>query len=138
VGGHASVKRSFAEDIDLAKLTLKHGLSYKLYPKAEIFTVRMYCDMPAFFQGWKRLIRVGFKDSSPFASLEVCLVIFSLVQITAVASQFWAALPGLIILLQMLFQQKNLGSFSLLGVILWPFALGFFILRPVFSHWPIT
>lgn len=133
VGGHASVKRSFAEDIELAKLTLKHGLSYKLYPKAEIFSVRMYCDMPAFFQGWKRLIRVGFKDSSPFASLEVCLVIFSLVQITAVASQFWAALPGLIILLQMLFQQKKLGSFSLLGVILWPFALGFFLTTSLFS-----
>lgn len=133
VGGHASVKRSFAEDIELARLILKRGLSYKLFPQAEIFSVRMYQDIEAFFQGWKRLIRVGFKQSSALASLEVGLVIFSLVQVTVLASKPWQALPGIVILLQMLLQQKRLGEFSFLGVICWPFALGFFIFTSLFS-----
>ncbi len=118
-GGHRAVNSSLTEDIDLAKNILQSNQHYVVYPEANLYEVQMYDNARQFWEGWKRLLRLGMKKVSFFAFLEVTLMFY-------IFSQFsWLALLGLAVLA---YVQRKHGDFAMWGALLAPLSLVLFAL----------
>ena len=128
IHGHAAVKDRVAEDLALAKNVVKQGYSYAVYPGLHLFEVKMYESFAAFVEGWRRNFRLGMRESSPSSFLDVLAVISALIG----AGQFLRfpliLLPMFVSLLILAFRQKQLGEFSVWGVVLLPYSLFCFCL----------
>lgn len=126
IGGHSAVRDRWVEDLPLANLCLESGLRYGVYPKAEIFAVRMYANFAEFIAGWRRNFRAGFVEASPTNGVEVLAMIAALTG----SGQFFATWTSTCTLFLswaiVLRRQNNWGRFSLFGVILLPLSLALF------------
>lgn len=123
IDGHRGVRDSLVEDLPLARRVLTQGLRYGLYTGKPLFGVRMYASLPEFVQGWRRNFRAGFDDSPWSAPLEVAMMIAAL---TGGWHALEAWLPAVIAVMTisfMLWRQRALGRFSVLGPIFFPFAV---------------
>lgn len=65
---------SLVDDIDLARLFIKHEKEYRVYPDAGLFQVQMYDSFQEFLRGWKRLLRLGMGRGSVGVFFEFILV----------------------------------------------------------------
>jgi chlorobactene glucosyltransferase len=62
IGGHATVRDRFCEDVEIAQLLKKHGFKPRVSWGTEFAAVRMYSSLGAIFRGWGRIFysaRVG-------------------------------------------------------------------------------
>lgn len=118
-GGHESVRGSLVEDIDLAKKILSFEFSYSIYPQADLYEVQMYDGFQDFWNGWKRLLRLGMKTVSVSAFVEITLIFVLFFQFNLMS------LFAVIILAVL---QRAHGAFALWGAILAPASLVLFAL----------
>lgn len=75
-GGHATVASSLAEDIDLAEIRLGAGKRYGVFSRPGLFEVQMYRSFQDFWNGWRRLLRLGLFRSGASSVVEVTLVLY--------------------------------------------------------------
>lgn len=106
IGGHQTVANSLTEDIDLAKAVLNSGLNYAIFPDSSLYQVQMYNDFRSFFQGWKRLLRLGMKKVGMVSFIEITLV-FHLFTQPSIAMIFGVGILAWL--------QKKHGAFSMAG-----------------------
>lgn len=126
LGGHSTVKNSLVEDVPLANHALENGFRYNILTTENIYSVRMYDSLKSFITGWRRNFRAGLKDSSPLATLEVTLVLGTLLLGGSLK-------PGIIEMLcfgicvagmyQLVRRYTDYRILSLIGI---PFSLGLF------------
>ena len=79
LGGHSAVKERLVEDVPLANLAIKMGLNYQVLPMLVAYSVRMYATPREFIRGWRRNFAAGLKDSSVCATVEVSMVLGSMI-----------------------------------------------------------
>jgi glycosyltransferase involved in cell wall biosynthesis len=123
LGGHASVKGEFVEDLPLANLCLERGLRYRVYHGARLFSVRMYDSLGEFVRGWRRNFRAGIRGSSALAPVEMTLMIAALTGGGKMLATPWSAALVASSVFVLLGRQRDLGRFSWCGPVLFPFAL---------------
>lgn len=88
IGGHKAVKNKIIEDVELARLIKKEGLTMRMFNGAGSVSCRMYHNEKEIFEGLRKNFLTGFNDSIPafiFAGI-VHLVVFVLPFITLVIS----------------------------------------------------
>lgn len=127
LGTHESVKMSFCEDVDFAELCLARGGRFSLNRSGAIFRVRMYLTFRGFFEGWRRIFRIGFAHARPAVAVEVFLVIACLTESfrfsRATPIEVGCAVAGLVLIGV---AQSKYGRFSWLGVLAAPVSLALF------------
>ncbi len=125
LGGHRKRSRILAEDLHFAQACLAEQLAYGVSLQ-RLYQVRMYATLSDFLAGWRRLCLLGLEFSSPWSGPEVGLyyLAFSgggLLGFTP------ASLVLMILTLSLCWWlQPRLGRFSVLGPLLFPFALACF------------
>ncbi|KHD87161.1 MAG: hypothetical protein OM95_15815 [Bdellovibrio sp. ArHS] len=119
VGGHEELRSSLTEDIELAQKIIDKNLCYTIFPSATLYQVQMYDSVKEFWQGWKRLLRLGMKKVTFWAFIEVTLMFALFFQWN------WSVLVALPTL--MLMQRKH-GAFAWWGAFLAPLSLLLFAL----------
>jgi chlorobactene glucosyltransferase len=80
IGGHASVKDSILEDVQLAVKIKEHGLNLAVSDGQDLCSVRMYRNFSEIWEGFSKNIFAGFGYSTPalFTIIIVFLVLFFL------------------------------------------------------------
>lgn len=121
IGGHEAVKGAFVEDLPLANRALAQGVRYGVLAGAPYFHVRMYATLGDFIRGWRRNFRAGLGGSTALAPLEITLMI-------AAFAGGGAPLLTVLTIALAAFRQRDLGSFSIWGAVLFPFSLVLFCL----------
>jgi glycosyltransferase involved in cell wall biosynthesis len=125
MGGHTRVRADWVEDIPLAEALLAEGGRWKVYTGPAVFSVRMYETMSDFIKGWRRNFRAGMGYSYWGSSLEIVLLMAAAIGEARLNHPY----PWMVMLLTWLVLwrvQRNLGRFSIWGIILLPFSLGLF------------
>jgi chlorobactene glucosyltransferase len=85
IGGHASVKDKFVEDINLARQVRNAGLSLEVAMGPDLFATRMYSSLSSIIKGWSRIFYAAI-DGRPIriAALTAFILIFSVAGYAAV------------------------------------------------------
>jgi chlorobactene glucosyltransferase len=79
LGGHASVRDKFVEDIHLAKLAKASGYRVRVALAPEISSTRMYSSLRCLVRGWSRILYAAYDHSfAQLAAILAGLVAFSL------------------------------------------------------------
>lgn len=126
--GHAAVKSSLAEDVDLARNVLRHKGKYAVYTHTVLYQVQMYPSFKAFIQGWSRLLRLGIQ------SMDISTLLISLLSIMALFSFRTAdvglirILPTIVVLFCIGIVQRRSGNYSIWGILLFPLPTVLFML----------
>jgi glycosyltransferase involved in cell wall biosynthesis len=126
-GGHAAIKSSLAEDVDLARNTLQHKGCYRIYTRSVLYRVQMYHSFRAFMLGWSRLLRLGMQNMDISAIIISTFTIIALTSFHAPEGGLIRWIPTLGVLLCIHIVQKRNGKYSLLGVLLFPVSTLLFI-----------
>jgi hypothetical protein len=126
MGGHEAVKSQYPDDLGLANLCIRTKGRYVFYQGPYLFRVRMYATLQEFIAGWRRNFLAGIQQSRVSAFLEVVLVFCGLLGAGQMFSSFWMFLPAFLSFFTITRRQKLWGNFSVLGVFLFPFALGLY------------
>ena len=126
LGGHSSVKGEMVEDLPLANVCLEIGGRYGVFNSRPLFSVRMYDSLEEFVAGWRRNFRAGMTGSSKVAIVEMFLLVAMWTGGGHLLASFWWALPCMIGAVFLIFNQRRLGDFSVLGPVFFPFSLGLF------------
>jgi chlorobactene glucosyltransferase len=125
-GGHAAIKESLAEDVDLVKLTLICQGNYQIFTSKILYKVQMYRSFQDFISGWSRLLRLGMQYMSFSAIINSSLSILALTSIFAEGGLIrW--IPTLGTLLCIWIMQHKMGNFSIWGILLFPVTITLFI-----------
>ena len=126
-GGHAVVRASFAEDLDLAERCFEKGGRYALDRSGQIFGVRMYSSFKEFLAGWRRIFRQGFARANAFAVVEIFLVIACLMMSFRFArASVYETIAALVGCAVIGLAQKRYGAFSWIGVFTIPLSVALF------------
>lgn len=88
IGGHKSVKKKVVEDVELAKIVKKRGLTMRMFNGMGTISCRMYENQREMLQGLRKNFLAGFGHSIPlFLSAALLhLVVFVLPFITIITS----------------------------------------------------
>lgn len=122
LGGHASVKGEFAEDIAFAGLAKKQHLRLATARCANIFSVRMYGNFSEFCKGWRRILRWGIQKPSFLAFFEIGCVLASMSTLIHVFSTPILTIPAVLSMTLLFVFHKKLGQFSLCSFVFAPLA----------------
>ncbi|QHT65839.1 glycosyltransferase [Rhodocytophaga rosea] len=131
--GHAAVKSSLTEDVELARNTLLYEGKYAVYTQAVLYQVQMYASFKAFMQGWSRLLRLGVQ------SMDISTLVISLLSIMALLScrtndvGLIRLIPTIGALLCVWIVQKRSGNYSLLGLVLFPVSTLLFMIIGLYA-----
>ena len=121
--GHSAVKASLAEDIDLAHLWRHQGCRYLVYPYSGLYSVQMFGSFREFWNGWRRLLRLGLGRSHIGSIMEIAVVLHCL----SFGFGTGGAWPFFIGLLIVAWTQRQTGRFALVGALASPISCFLFI-----------
>ena len=127
LGQHERVKMILAEDLALAKASVRDGLAYQIFPGFGLFKVAMYGSLQEFIEGWRRNFRLGM-EAFPVAPLLDVVSFYAAFlgggQWFKEGIQGWIAIGLTLITLRVCFiRQGALGAYQPMGVFLFPFSL---------------
>ncbi len=137
MGGHAAIKSSLAEDVDLARLILTHQQKYSIYTHTKLYEVQMYADFQSFTSGWNRLLRLGMQYMGFSSVIISFLSIFALTSCFTSEINIIRLIPTVITLFCIGVMQRKMGNFNIWGILLFPFSLLLFMgmgLRAALFH----
>jgi len=144
-GGHALVKDSILEDLDLGVELLKRGIQVVTFPHNYLIGYRMYeYGIKSLLLGWLKNLSEGAAKAPFIRILQVIgIVATSFMPIFIIKGKFFLGgsssiyylllLAYLTYLLLVFFALREIGSVSLLDVVLWPLHSLFFTLVFLFS-----
>lgn len=127
-GGHAAISSILWDDLGLAQACLDSGGHFALERSIKLYSVRMFDGFAEFWQGWKRIFRLGFKNAGVKSSLETYIYIATwTAHFRFLSASFFlmASMAASLILIAMI--QRRLGQFSIWGAPLSPLSLILFI-----------
>ncbi|NJL25754.1 MAG: glycosyltransferase [Calothrix sp. SM1_5_4] len=132
-GGHEQIRSALAEDIELARLALRLGLRYAVFPASGLYGVQMYAGPREFARGWVRLLRLGMARTSAASFVETVLLLnlfaFCLFSRNWEGILVFAAGVG-----ALAFVQRRHGEFALWGALLAPLNVLLFV---ALSAWAV-
>ena len=128
MGGHESVRGEPAEDLALAKRCLVLGFAYGVIADRCLYKVRMYASFASFWQGWRRNFLLGMRQSHWKQSIEVVVVVAALISLYIQPLRWPVIALGALSLAAFAYRQRQLGDFSILGVLCLPLSLSLFML----------
>lgn len=114
IGGHAAVRDSLAEDLEIARRLGAADARYAAFPEASLYEVQMYPSFEEFYRGWRRIIRMGLSKTTFAAAIEIFLV-FHLF-----ATPVWPMLAAFPLLAWI---QGRYGRFSVVGALVAPVSI---------------
>lgn len=113
VGGHASVKDQFCEDMAFSRMLKSRGFRSKVSLGIELASVRMYSSFSSVIRGWSRIFFAA-SSGSPWRTLVALLVVICC-GLSAYAAMAWGI-------------HRNLHPVSIVGGWLWLLTGGFHLL----------
>lgn len=122
IGGHQAVRSKLAEDVGLAQECLRRNGNYRVLSETKLYSVNMYDSFKSFINGWTRNFRLGVKESSLLAFVEISLLIHLLM--TAI---FHSQILFFVGLMMMFIAMSRSGNFPLWSLLTWPFSLFIFM-----------
>ncbi|WP_141735679.1 glycosyltransferase [Oligoflexus tunisiensis] len=134
IGGHIRVWADGVDNTPLVEAVLTEGGRWKVYTGPTVFSLRLDESLADFIRGWRRHIRAGFAFRSWSTPFEITLLFAA-----ATGEGRWKEPDGWFIMLMTWFvlwrAQKNLGPFSLWGLLFLPFSLVLFCSVSMLGLW---